>query len=473
MQRLDYTEQFTTRPQGARRTLPMDGSNMVDLIDRFVSTYANASYTYDRTYTLSGSVRKDASNLFGVRTNQRSVPLWSLGASWKVLESGRVKGLDRLLLRGSYGVSGNVNKEVTAYPVIAYSTNSMTGLRQADFRTPGNPELRWEQVRQINIAADFSLLDNILSGSLDWYRKKADDLIGDIYLDPTLGFFRGSVPVAKMNYASMVTAGIDVRLRTSLRFGGLDWNTNILFSHAVDKVTDHEANESSLNFYTTQGSPPQKGYPRYAMYSFPWLGLDPATGNPLVSVDNEPSTDYAAYIRNLDVSDLIYHGPQNAPFFGSWRHEISYRGIGVGFNILYRAGHYFRRSSINYHQLFNIWKGHRDYEDRWQNPGDEVWTQVPSISYDMATATNRSGVYANSSYLVERGDQIRLQQLNLSYLLPGQWVEKMGIRSVSIQVVADNMGILWRANKQGLDPDRPNLDILPGRRLSMGFQVKL
>ncbi len=472
VQRLDYTEQFDTHPQGRKRTLPIEGISMVDLIDRFVSTYANASYTFDRRYTLSASARKDASNLFGVRTNQKSVPLWSLGASWQILDRDSPKGMGRLLLRGSYGASGNVNKQVTAYPVIYYSVNSMTGLRQADFTTPGNPELRWERVRQANIGADFTLLGNALSGSLEWYRKWADDLIGEVNLDPTIGFFQGSVPVAKMNYAGMVTKGVDLRLNTFLRMGGVDWGSNILFTYVTDRVTTYTGEKSNLLYYTNQASPPREGYPRYAMNSYPWLGLDPQTGDPLVSVDNGPSTDYAAFIRSLGVDDLLYNGPQNPPFFGSWRHVFSYRGLGIGFSLLYKAGHYFRRSSINYYQLFNSWQGHRDYGDRWQKPGDETWTQVPSISYDMAVAVNRSGIYEKSPYLVERGDHVRLQQVNLSYSLPGRWSGSVGARSVNIYLYADNLGILWRANRHGLDPDRPNADILPAKRFSMGLQVK-
>lgn len=471
-QRLDYTEQFDTHPQGRKRTLPIDGISMVDLIDRFVSTYANASYTFDRRYTLSASARQDASNLFGVRTNQKSVPLWSLGASWQVLDRDDPNGVGRLLLRGSYGASGNVNKQVTAYPVIYYSVNSMTGLRQADFTTPGNPELRWEKVRQVNIATDFTLFGNILSGSLEWYKKRADDLIGDVNLDPTIGFFQGSVPVAKMNYASMVTKGVDLRLHTSLRMGGVDWKTHILLTHVTDRVIAYAGEKSNLAYYTNQASPPREGYPRYAMNSYPWLGLDPQTGDPLVSVEGEPGTDYAAYIRSLSVDDLLYHGPQNPPFFGSWRHEFSYKGLGVGFSLMYKAGHYFRRSSINYYQLFNSWQGHRDYHDRWQEPGDEARTQVPSISYDMAIAVNRSGIYEKSPYLVERGDHLRLQQMNLSYSIPRRWSDSVGAKSVNVYLYADNLGIIWRANKHGLDPDRPNADMLPAKRFSIGLQVK-
>ncbi len=51
--------------------------------DRYISYYLNAKYIFQRRYVLSGSIRKDESNLFGVSTNQKGLPLWSMGVSWK------------------------------------------------------------------------------------------------------------------------------------------------------------------------------------------------------------------------------------------------------------------------------------------------------------------------------------------------------------------------------------------------------
>src|SRR5690606_13844109 len=143
----NYTTYYAQRPTGSAK-LPAPSASLSDLLDRYVSYYANAAYTYRSRYMLSGSVRWDASNLFGVKANQRGVPLWSLGGSWLVDQEKffHIDWLSRLKLRLTYGFNGNVDKSSTAYVTAAYENDKLTGLRRAVVRSPGNPQLRWEKV---------------------------------------------------------------------------------------------------------------------------------------------------------------------------------------------------------------------------------------------------------------------------------------------------------------------------------------
>lgn len=152
--------------------------------------------------------------------------------------------------------------------------------------------------------------------------------------------------------------------------------------------------------------------------------------------------------------------------FGALRNTFEYRGWAFSFNIACRFGYYFRRSSINYSSLFQNRTGHKDYATRWKEPGDEMHTNVPSLIYP--ASTNRDLFYGRSEVLVEKGDHIRLQDINLSYHfkeLPSRWK----IQGAKIYIYANNLGLLWTANEHGIDPDFPQIP-LP-RTISFGINA--
>ncbi|MNL18021.1 hypothetical protein D3C87_1391480 [compost metagenome] len=112
----------------------------------------------------------------------------------------------------------------------------------------------------------------------------------------------------------------------------------------------------------------------------------------------------------------------------------------------------FRRSStsLNYRDIL-IQAQHVDYDARWQKPGDEQTTNVPSIAYP--NNTNRNNFYQYAEILVEKADHIRLQDVKLNYGLQGQKLGIKAIQQINLYAYANNLGIIWRKNKMGLDPD--------------------
>jgi hypothetical protein len=94
---------------------------------------------------------------------------------------------------------------------------------------------------------------------------------------------------------------------------------------------------------------------------------------------------------------------------------------------------------------------HSDFAQRWQKPGDEQYTQVPSVS--LTTNVNRDFIYQFSETLVERGDHIRLQDLQITYSLQKRHLPKMPFQSVQLYVYANNLGLLWKASNASYDPD--------------------
>jgi TonB-linked SusC/RagA family outer membrane protein len=161
------------------------------LMDRFVSILANASYTYDNRYILSGSFRRDASNLFGVRTNNKWKPFWSLGSGWNISNENfyNIPLIPFLQLKATYGIQGNANNSISPYTIIQLESAQYSIINQpyANITTPGNPDLSWERTKQLNLSMEFRSARNKLSGRFEMFRKKSIDLILNSTIDPTNG----------------------------------------------------------------------------------------------------------------------------------------------------------------------------------------------------------------------------------------------------------------------------------------------
>ena len=441
-----------------------------DLTDRFLSYYGNGAYTYNRRYTFSASARLDQSNLFGVNTNQKGVPLYSLGGSWKISDEGFYHSdlLPYLKLRATYGYNGNIDKSLSAYTTANYfdGSQSIIGQNFARIINPPNPDLRWERDRIINLGLDFQLCKNVIGGSLEYYRKQGLDLIGNSPYAPQTGIltFTG-------NTADTRGQGVDLTLNSKNLDGRLKWTSNFLFSYVQDKVTRYLATSTdAVDDYLLGGYPiPTAGRPLYGIYSFKWAGLDPATGDPRGYLNGQVSEDYAGIKAAATAGNLVYNGPGRPVVFGSLRNTFSYGSVSFSANISYRLGYYVRRSSVNYETVLTGTGGYGDFDQRWQKPGDEKFTQVPSMPASINP--DREDFYTYSSVLVERGDNIRLQDINVSYTLDKKQFRGLPFARLQCYIYANNLALLWKAARYPLDPDYLTQYALPPvRTVSFGLK---
>lgn len=474
---LNFDDNFLLRPNLSGR-IPYGSSSGSEVIDRFVSYYANLSYIYNNKYSLTASTRWDASNIFGVSFNQKGVPLWSTGASW-TLSNEPFFNLDWVSyakLRMTYGANGNVVRSVSALPVLTYFGifNITTGLPAGTISSVGNPDLKWEKVNIINLGLDYSLLGGRLSGSIEWYRKNSVDLIGEDLLDPTTGVFYTGVVYNienRRNYASLKTSGVDVELKSVNLKERFRWETSVLFNYSQNKITDYYTRQNARAIDFLQGTPPVvEGVSKESLYAIPWYNLD-ETGSPLVLVEGELSRDYDAYFNDLEYEDLINVGSYIPPFFGSLRNTFNWSSFSIDFNLVWKFGHKYRRKSINYNDLFgSSHVMHSDYIKRWQSPGDELTTNVPSMPE--VGSLRRDQAYVFSEALIESGNHIRLQDVNFSYRLPDKYCKAIGLRQVDVFTYLRNFGILWKESKNQLDPDVQSLFPSPFQ-FTFGLQIKL
>jgi len=445
---------------GTQAQIPYVDNNTITT-DRYRSGFINGSYIYQQRYIFTASGRVDQSNLFGVNINHKTVPLWSASVGWELSRESfyRSDALPFLRVRISDGYNGNVYKSVSGYTSASASTSvgidaaytNAYGYPYADITNPPNPDLRWEKVQVVNAGVDFGTRGSHVEGSLEYYVKTGQDLIGAINLDPTSG-----VTQYTGNTANMVTRGVDLVVHGRASLGKVQWNSDLLFNYARDKVTRYLVRPGTISsFLYSTSLNPLTGRPLYALYALQWAGLDPQNGDPQGVIAGHTSKEYTTLLNSADFSSLQYRGPVNPPFFGSWLNSFSWRQWGVSFNIVYKFGDYFRRSSIQYASLFSGGDpGHPDFTRRWQQPGDERRTSVPSMVYP--GNTTRDFFYGHSSVLVEKGDLIRLQDLQVFRDWTKAVNHKLPAKAIRLYLYANNMFMLWRANRQGIDPDAVN-----------------
>lgn len=446
------TTYFNTNPTG-NATIP-GGLGISSTLTRLRSSFANAAYTYKDRYTLSASARIDGSNYFGVATNQKSVPLWSTGAKWDVHKESfyKVDWMPTLSLRASYGYNGNLISSITGITTFMYLSNApYTNMNYAQISNIGNPDLRWETTGITNLGIDFGTTNNIITGSFEYYLKKGSDLLGYKSFPENSG-----ITTLEGNYSSMVGHGFDLTVTTHNINGCIKWYTTVLFSHATDRVTHYDVSPLSSQLVGETGSTvPNVGKPVYAYYGYKWGGLDPKTGNPIGYLNGEPSQDYASITTNTPVADLVYVGPARPTYFGGLNNRIAYKGFALAIQINYKLGYYFMAPTINYSQIGSngnaFLKVNRDYNERWQSPGDEKKTTVPSLIYPFSPA--RDEFYQYSTINIQNADNIRLQDISLSYDFTKATYHKLPFSALQIFAYANNIAILWKANHVGLDPD--------------------
>lgn len=469
----DYTMAYQTRPN-SYNLIPSGSYDRSRLTDRYLSYFTNMSYTYKR-YILSGSARWDGSNLFGVKANQKGTPLWSIGGSWEVSKEDwfEFSSIDYLRARVTYGSAGNVNKLVSAYPTIRhYSADPFTGVNYADIRTVGNPSLKWEKVSTINTALDFRIMKGRVSGTIDYFIKTGKDLIGAYVLPPNTGVITGGTATNSnlINYANIRTRGVDLQINSQNVTGVFGWNTIVLFNLIRNKVTKYTTNENTVLDDYISGRVPVYGVSRDMLFTLPWYGLDGEEGYPIVYVDGEESRDYNAFYASLTLEDLVPSGVKVPPVYGSMRNIFSYKDLSVDVMLGWKLGYVFRRSSITPTGVYTA-DYHMDYLDRWQQPGDELRTNVPSKQPVGETIQNSNTIYSSSAAMATKGDHIRLQDLSIRYQLPKSILAATRLSHVSINAYARNLGVIWKSYDGELDPDYYDAQYVAPKTFALGINI--
>ncbi|SKB62796.1 TonB-linked outer membrane protein, SusC/RagA family [Parapedobacter luteus] len=463
---VDYITRFPVYAAlGSAQPIPYNNSASLST-DRFVSVYANGAYTYLDRYTVSASARRDASNLFGVATNNKWKPLWSAGLKWDVAKEPffDVSALSSLSLRATYGYSGNVNNTVPAVVTIEYAPflSNLARTNYAFLRNAPNAELRWENVSQLNLGIDLTTRNSRLSATLEYYRKKGNDIIAAVSMDPTVGLQNYD-----RNSATIRNTGWDLSIRSINLNKSVNWTTDWYLSHNKSRALEIMRHATLVNAgepfipYSTE-------YPLNSVFSYRFMGLNPETGAPRGLLDGEISENYVALTNaaTLGVDDLVFEGTSLPTYFSGLLNTFQYKSFALSANITGQFGFVFRRNSVLYGATpESAWHG--DYYSRWQKPGDEQHTSVPAMEYPINS--NRNTFYRLSEANIEKGDHVRIKDVNISYSVQ---TNIRTLKEITITGYANNLDIfLWKAGKSGLNPIYGN-STPPSNTFALGLNLK-
>lgn len=446
----DLTVPYVHYVTGAKNYV-MNGLSISQKKNRFISTFLNASYLFDEKYTATFSARRDASNLFGLNVKDKWNPFWSAGLGWTISNEKfwNPNVVSYLKLRTTYGKGGNLNPAKVALTTIKYAgPNPFTQTPYAWFDNYANPELKWESVSTVNIGLDFAMKNKRISGTLEGYLKKGSDLYGITPVDYTTGI--GAFVVK--NVAAMQGKGLDLNLNSVNTTGPLRWNTDLNLSFNSDKITKYHMESRAATQFIRSTNPisGKEAAPVYSMYSYKWMGLDPTDGAALGLLDGQPSREYRKFTgSNATVDDLVFHGSILPKIFGSIGNTIAWSDWVLTMRWTFKFDYYFRRETIRYSSLFSAWNGHGDFNDRWRQSGDEKKTDIPAMAYPVLSGAENFYPYAEP--FVERGDHVRFEYLNLAYRIKG--TAKNWFKDVLLSLNVNNLGLIYRKNKAGIDPD--------------------
>ncbi|HET7898706.1 MAG TPA: TonB-dependent receptor, partial [Flavisolibacter sp.] len=207
--------------------------------DEAIGQMARLTYTYDNKYAITGTIRHDGFSAFSANHKWGNFP--SVGVNWNITKENfmkKVSFVNHLDLRASYGTVGN--QSIDRYSTLSKIGNSYyvyQGISTPVFTqavvTPANNDLLWESTTGLNFGLDFSLLRNRLSGSVDGYFTKTNNMAFSRPLPATTGF--GSILV---NAGEIQNRGIELNLHSlNIETGKFSWSSDAAFSLNRNKIT--------------------------------------------------------------------------------------------------------------------------------------------------------------------------------------------------------------------------------------------
>lgn len=424
-----------------------DFSAQRELVNRYVSFYGTGGYTYDKRYSLTGSLRWDRSNLWGTDNKYQNKPTWSTGAAWNIDKEEFFKSsfVNQLKLRASYGIGGNVAKDSAPYLTASYSANPNVGGNQGYVNSRPNPELSWEKTTTTNIGLDFAMFNNRFSGTFDVYNKKGEDLLASSTGVPTEGW---GYSTYKLNNGEMTNRGIEVSLRgTIVKTPSFSWDASVLYANNKNKVT--YVNVEAPVYYLQLDYP--SAYPRVgknfnSIYGYKWAGLS-NTGLPQVYDASGTAVKY----NPADLNAIQDYGSTVPTHSGSFHTSFAYKNFSLSALFIYELGHKIRNNFLpmldnKYSQALGSYVAdigivNNHIANRWQQPGDEAFTNVPRAvyEYDPAFSSDSRTIYSYADINILDASNVRLSNISLAYQMPSTLIRKVKLQNVRFNLNAENV----------------------------------
>jgi TonB-linked SusC/RagA family outer membrane protein len=389
------------------------------------SYFARANYTYDDKYSVTASVRRDGSSRIAPDNRWASFKTFSMG--WNLSNESFMQDVDvvkNLKLRAGYGETGNLPIGLNSYANIviidevAGGPNELIPGRRPDSQA-GNSDLQWETSEQINIGLDFSILNDRIYFTTDYYTKKTKNMIFPLPLPTSTGFINKIVNLD----GYIENKGFEFAVNASVvNKGDFSWNTsyNMSFNSNVVKDIPENASIRTTQLQNLGGNltMTKNGIPLASFWGYNSEGVDPQTGD-LIFTDNDG-------VAGITPADKQVIGNPMPDFTYGFINEFGYKNWdlnividGVSGNDIYNTG----KQNLQAMRLPENQSA--DIVRRWRNPGDI--TDIPR-----ATSTDTNGNSDINSRWVEDGSYLRVRDISLSYNFDQEVLDAVNISGLRL-----------------------------------------
>ncbi len=469
---INPTEYYTT-VYGWQTYIGSLGNTVSKYRNRYLSYVGTATYSLYSKYFLSGSIRFDDYSLLGASRRDRAMPLYSLGFRWKLMEEPFINlphFVSHLDLRTTYGIGGTTPTGGLGHnnAIISLYDDYYTDLPSASISSPADSNLKWETTKTFNIGLDFGFLNERINGSVEYYNKKSYDILTYMPFNATYGWTSLTYNAGKLK-----GHGFDFDLSAKIIDNNIKWLSDINIAYTTNEVTSSYYEPSSISDYLNSGTL-KEGHALGSLYAYRWAGLDDKGRSQIYDENGEIIGD-DVYLMNLDPKILKSMGTTVAPYFGGWTNSFEYKNFALSVQMSYYFGHVFIKPQLsNYPSYAGTYYGavgkNKEIASRWRVEGDEKHTDIPglpNITYNSLSRYNASDIN------VLPGDHVRLNQISLSYNVPKKFTEKISMKGASVTFVARNLGIIWRKNKEGYDPQYLSTSSYSTLTPSRNYMVRL
>ena len=424
---------------------------MRNLDNRYISFYANAAYTYDDKYVASASVRWDRSNLWGTNSEYQNKPIWSMGLAWNIDKEDwfHVSWVDRLKLRFSHGIAGNIAKDAAPYMTAGYYNNNNVGGQYGSINSRPNPDLRWEKTTTTDIGIDFDLLKGRLYGSIEYYNKKGSDLLANTMGVPTEGW---GYSTYKINNGEMRNRGFEMTLGGDIvRTKDFRLDGSLTYSYNQNKVT--YVNVTAPVYYLQLDYPeayPVIGNSYNGLYGYHFAGLS-EEGLPQIYDAEGKAVTYSPG----DLESIHYLGSNTPTSLASIKLGAHYKGFSLSVLATYMGGYKARNTDLpmfsnNYNSatgsyIASIAPVNSNIMNAWTPQNTN--TDVPRVVYGESPLFNYDSrsIYYYSDANVYDMSHWELSNISLSYTLPRQWVHLAHLSNVRLQLDVENVATIAKS----------------------------
>ena len=415
------------------------------------SYFARVNYGYEDKYLVTASLRTDGSSRAGFNDKYGYFP--AISGAWRVSNEDFLKNnnfINDLKIRAGYGEVGNLpqtlyNSYSTLNPAAyLFGGNSASGYNPTN--PAGNPNLRWESTKGINIGFDISVLHDRLSLSADYYNKKTTNFIFPVTISTAEG---GAANVENENLpGNILNEGFEFSITGRIiTQGAFKWTATLNASFnknnvsGIPQILDANGNKVEQTFpfggiafggngNATNLAIVKNGLPLGAFYGYQFVGVNPANGNALYKTAGGGTTETPAS------NDQTYLGSGLPKAIYGFANSFSYKNLSL--DALFDAvvgNKVFDATRIETEGAANSGNATTALLLRWRKPGDI--TDVPAPYYG-GTNTAGASTLLPSSRFVENGAFVRLKSLSLSYLIKNSLLEKQGIR-IKLFATAQNL----------------------------------